>query len=149
MKLALGRRLADPDGMEPRGPRILVADDARTMRMLLRTWLERLDCAVVEAKNGTEALAILQGESAVDLAFCDVHMPGLSGLQVLDAIRGDARLQHLPLVLVTTLGNDGDVERGLKRGATAYLKKPVSWGELAAVLHQILPNAFASLKQHH
>jgi CheY-like chemotaxis protein len=118
--------------------RVLVADDARVMRMLLRTWLERLGFAVVEAASGTEAIAALQRES-VDAAFLDIHMPGVTGLQVLDQVRNDARLKSLPVVIITTLGHSTDVERGLNIGATAYLTKPLGYGDLLRAIDTALP----------
>jgi len=122
--------------------RSLVADDARVMRMLLRTWLERLDHDVVEAKDGTEVLSLLRdaGTSAppIDLAFCDVHMPGFTGLQVLDALRGANSLGKTPVVLVTTLGHEADIERGMTRGAAAYLTKPVDYNAVVEVLQRFV-----------
>lgn len=119
-------------------PRVLVADDARVMRMLLRTWLERLGCVVLEAQSGTEALATIAREP-LDAALLDIHMPGLTGLQVLETVRGDARSRGLPIVIITTLGHATDVERGLKLGATAYLTKPLGYGDLYRTLLMILP----------
>jgi len=118
--------------------RVLVADDARVMRMLLRTWLERLGFKVFEAASGTEAIATLQRET-VDAAFLDIHMPGVTGLQVLDQVRNDARLKTLPVVIITTLGHATDVERGLKIGATAYLTKPLGYGDLLRAIETALP----------
>lgn len=117
---------------------ILVADDARVMRMLLRTWIERLGFAVVEASSGTEALAALH-EHPVEAALLDIHMPGLTGLQVLDSVRNDHRLKRLPVVIITTLGHAVDVERGLRIGATAYLTKPLGYGDLLRALEVALP----------
>ena len=123
--------------------RVLVADDARVMRMLLRTWLARLDHDVVEAKDGTEVLALLRDAAAAgapfDIAFCDIHMPGFTGLQVLDALRGDGALASTPICLVTTLGHESDIERGLARGAAAYLTKPVDFTAVLAVLDKFCP----------
>ncbi len=119
-------------------PRVLVADDARVMRMLLRTWLERLGCEVIEASSGTEALRTLQA-STVDVALLDIHMPGITGLQVLDQVRNDPRMKDLPVVIITTLGHASDVERGLRIGATAYLTKPLSYGDLLRSLDTALP----------
>ncbi|MCC7074719.1 MAG: response regulator [Deltaproteobacteria bacterium] len=124
--------------MAAAAPRVLVADDARVMRMLLRTWLERLGCTVLEAGSGTEALAIATREP-LDAALFDIHMPGLTGLQVLETLRGDARTRGLPVVIITTLGHASDVERGLKVGATAYLTKPLGYGEFYRALLVVLP----------
>lgn len=120
--------------------RILVADDARVVRMLLRTWLERIGHDVVEAVDGAAALSAIRDAAhsgaPFSLALCDVNMPMLTGLQVLDAIRADERLGRTPVVLCTTLGTDADVKRGHARGAAAYLTKPVSFNALAEVLRQ-------------
>lgn len=132
----------------PHKPRLLVADDARVMRMLLRTWLERLGCEVVEAASGAEALAALgattAGAGARPFAgvLLDIHMPGLTGLQVLDTMRQDARWKDLPAIIITTLGHQTDVERGLKIGATAYLTKPLGFPELMRSLERALPATF-------
>lgn len=120
--------------------RVLVADDARVVRMLLRTWLERLGHEVREAQDGSAALAALRDAAAAtpfDVAFCDVNMPVLGGLQVLDAVRDDALLGRTPIILVTTLGADADVDRGLARGAAAYLTKPVGFSAVAGALAQL------------
>ncbi len=108
------------------------------MRMLLRTWLERLGCTVLEAASGTEALAVATREP-LEAALFDIHMPGLTGLQVLETLRGDARTRGLPVVIITTLGHASDVERGLKLGATAYLTKPLGYGEFYRALLVVLP----------
>ena len=108
------------------------------MRMLLRTWLERLGCTVLEAASGTEALATITREP-LEAALLDIHMPGLTGLQVLDQVRGDPRTKGLPVVIITTLGQASDVERGIKLGATAYLTKPLGYGELYRALLMVLP----------
>ncbi len=122
----------------PPQARVLVADDARVMRMLLRTWLERLGFAVTEASSGTDALLQLQ-QTPVDAALLDIHMPGVTGLQVLDQVRNDPRMSKLPVVIITTLGHASDVERGLRIGATAYLTKPLGYGDLLRALDVALP----------
>jgi CheY-like chemotaxis protein len=129
-------------------PRLLVADDARVMRMLLRTWLERLGCEVVEAASGAEALqalgALAETPGAVPFSgvLLDIHMPGLTGLQVLETMRQDARWKDLPTMIITTLGHQSDVERGLRIGATAYLTKPLGFPELMRALERMLPQHF-------
>ena len=109
--------------------------------MLLRTWLERLGCEVVEAASGTEAFGALR-TSPFDAALLDIHMPGITGLQVLDQLRADPITARIPVVIITTLGHKSDVERGMKLGADAYLTKPVSYGELLRALERVLPTHF-------
>jgi chemosensory pili system protein ChpA (sensor histidine kinase/response regulator) len=131
----------------PAAPTVLVADDARVMRMLLRTWLERLGFQVVEATTGAEAVALLQSQP-VSAALLDIHMPGVTGLQVLDQVRNDARLKELPIIIITTLGHATDVERGMKIGATAYLTKPLGYGELLRALEVAVPSHFRGRRRH-
>jgi CheY-like chemotaxis protein len=118
--------------------KILVADDARVVRMLMRTWLERLGHDVQEADDGASAIAALRRASEdgqpFRAAFCDVNMPRLSGLQVLDAAREVPALNATPIVLVTTLGEEGDRARGEARGAAAYLTKPVTFADVRDAL---------------
>lgn len=130
----------------PPRPRVLVADDARVMRMLLRTWLERLGFEVTEASSGTDALVQLR-ETKVDAALLDIHMPGVTGLQVLDQVRNDPRMSGLPVVIITTLGHASDVERGLRLGATAYLTKPLGYGDLLRALEVALPGRVLAQRQ--
>ncbi len=121
--------------------KILIADDARVVRMLLRTWLERLGHNVVEVGDGAAAITALRDAATAGVpfhvAFCDVNMPTLSGLQVLDAARGDVVVGKTPIVLVTTLGSAADKDRGHARGAAAYLTKPVTFQALNEVLGRL------------
>jgi CheY-like chemotaxis protein len=112
---------------------ILIADDARVMRMLLRTWLERLGFAVVEAADAAQALAALERQP-VDALITDVHMPGMTGLQLLEYVRAHHLLQALPVIVCSTLGSDSDHQRANTLGATASLSKPVGYPQLLAVL---------------
>ncbi len=118
-------------------PRILVIDDARVMRMLLRTWLEQLGFSVTEAENGETGLRrILDG--AADVVFCDINMPGISGLTVLDRVRSHADTADVPFVLLTTLGHAEDVRRGQNLGASRYLTKPLQFVALAEAMEDIM-----------
>lgn len=119
------------------GPRALVADDARVMRMLVRHWLERLGLVVDEAEDGFEALkrARTRGYSVVVL---DINMPGITGLGVLEGIRSDPGTRALPVILLTTLGHEADMQRGARLGASAYLTKPLSFGALKDTVARLL-----------
>lgn len=121
----------------PAKQRILVIDDARVVRALLRHWLERLGYEVVEAINGPQGLAAVEA-GEVDLVICDINMPGLTGLTILDRVRKDPALQQLPFVLLTTMGREEDVRRGAALGCSAYLTKPLLFGRLVATLRELL-----------
>jgi CheY-like chemotaxis protein len=125
---------------EGEGRRILVIEDSRVVRNLLRHWLGRLGYTIVEAQNGPQGLAAIEAGD-VDLVICDINMPGLTGLTILDRVRKDPALNQLPFVLLTTMGREEDVRRGEDLGCSAYLTKPLLHGRLVATLRGLLQPA--------
>jgi len=107
---------------------ILVAEDERDIRELLRIHLEQEGYAVFAGQDGMEALAILERE-AIDLAILDVMMPKLDGFNLLRKLRETSRI---PVIFLTARGEDMDKVLGLGLGADDYLVKPFSMAELLA-----------------
>jgi chemotaxis protein histidine kinase CheA/CheY-like chemotaxis protein len=102
--------------------RVLVVDDSLTSRELERSILEAAGYAVETAVDGVQALERL-GQQTFDAVICDVEMPRLDGFALTQAIRADARLQHLPVILVTSLERPEERQRGLEAGAQVYITK--------------------------
>jgi two-component system, chemotaxis family, sensor kinase CheA len=102
---------------------VLVVDDQFTVRELQRSILETAGYRVETARNGREALSELTGSSDVDLVLTDVDMPEMTGLELLRAIRADARNFALPVVVVTGRGGEADRKVGMEAGADAYIVK--------------------------
>ena len=109
---------------------VLVADDDDDILLLVTTRLARDGFEVVAARNGVEALALAE-QHRPDVAVLDVGMPGLDGLEVLEAIRARDELAHTKVLLLTAKAQESDVRRGFESGADAYVKKPFSPAELA------------------
>ncbi|HEY8406580.1 MAG TPA: response regulator [Gaiellaceae bacterium] len=109
---------------------VLVADDDDDILLLVTTRLKRDGFEVVSARDGFEALALAQ-EHKPAVAVLDVGMPGLDGLEVLEAIRETQALAHTRVLLLTAKAQESDVRRGYDAGADAYVKKPFSPAELA------------------
>jgi DNA-binding response OmpR family regulator len=109
---------------------VLVADDDDDILLLVTTRLKRDGFEVVAARDGFEALALAQ-EHKPAVAVLDVGMPGLDGLEVLEAIRETQALAHTRVLLLTAKAQESDVRRGYEAGADAYVKKPFSPAELA------------------
>lgn len=107
---------------------ILVAEDENDIRNLLKLHLEQEGYSVLAAKDGMEALDILQ-EKAVDLAILDVMMPRLDGFNLLRKIRQTSKV---PVIFLTARGDEMDKILGLGLGADDYLVKPFSMAELLA-----------------
>ncbi len=108
--------------LKPAQPRLLVADDSITTRMLEKSILESAGYAVLVAADGLEAWRLLQ-EHGADLVVSDVQMPDMDGFALTKTIRGSQRFRTLPVILVTGRESEADKIRGLEAGADAYLLK--------------------------
>ncbi len=117
--------------------RILVADDDRDVRALTKRALERDGHSVIEAMSGAEALRLVR-EQRPDLLVLDLVMPDMGGLEVLDTLRARAESAALPVLILTSMDDEGSTRAGFERGATDYLTKPFSMPQLAARVRSIL-----------
>ena len=116
---------------------VLIADDERSIRLLVRATIESDAYTIAEASNGDQAWQLIK-ELRPDLVLLDVQMPGLSGLEVTRAVRGDPSLAGTSVILLTANVAQADVEAGLAAGAALYLTKPFSPLELLTVLEKAL-----------
>jgi CheY-like chemotaxis protein len=117
--------------------RILIVDDKATSRELLRTVLERQEFTVAEAADGEEALRQARAEIP-DLILLDLQMPVRNGYEVLTELRQDPRFATLPIIALTASAMQGDRERALAAGFTAYLTKPVTLAHLREEIQRLL-----------
>jgi two-component system chemotaxis sensor kinase CheA len=106
----------------PAPTRVLLVEDSRTTRVLEAGILRAAGYAVVEAEDGAAAWELLQ-EHEVDLVLSDVDMPRLDGVELCRLVRRSPELADLPVVLVTSLGDEADRRRGVDAGASAYIVK--------------------------
>jgi CheY-like chemotaxis protein len=104
--------------------RILIVEDHPTMREALRLVLEREDLEIVEAGDGTSALALARSDPP-DLILLDLHIPGISGEDVLAELKADPATAGARVIVVTATGEEGRA-RALAVGADAYFTKPFS-----------------------
>ncbi len=115
-------------------PHILVVDDDRRLRDLLRKYLSDNDFRVTTAKDAAQARAKLKS-LAFDLIVLDVMMPGETGLELTRSLRAESRV---PILLLTAMGEPEDRIAGLERGADDYLPKPFEPRELVLRIRTIL-----------
>jgi DNA-binding response OmpR family regulator len=111
--------------------RVLVVEDDLDIVELLRHYLEREGWGVDTVGDGRRALERVRHE-AYDLLILDLQLPGLDGLTLCGALRGDPRSQNLPIVMLTARGDETDRIVGLEVGADDYIVKPFSPKELLA-----------------
>ncbi len=111
---------------------MLVADDEPHIGRIIKMKLEQGPFTVTLAYDGREALDALERETDISLVLLDLMMPHLSGLDVLAAMRGDARWRDLPCIILTAAGQEQQHQRAMELGATDFLTKPFSPKKLYA-----------------
>ncbi|MFE9681220.1 SpoIIE family protein phosphatase [Streptomyces sp. NPDC002701] len=125
---------------------VLVVDDNETNLYVLTSWLRRAGHTVISARTGEEGLArVDSGPGPLpDIAIVDVRLPDLSGFEVSERIKGNARTAHLPVIQISAAAiSPADHAEGLRRGADAYLDQPIDPGELLATVTATLRYARA------
>jgi len=115
--------------------KILIAEDDPVSRRMLQAFLAKWGYQTVAARDGAEALRILESEEAPPLAVMDWMMPGIEGPQVCQRVREHTDRPYVYILLLTARSQKGDLLAGLKCGADDYLTKPFDAEELRARLH--------------
>lgn len=117
--------------------RVLVVDDEKPLRDFVRRNLEVRGHKVLTASNGLEALAISRNEH-LQLIIMDIMMPHMDGLEATRRIRQDS---HVPIIILTAMGEEADKVRAFDLGADDYLTKPFGVGELLGRVKAVLRRA--------
>jgi two-component system, OmpR family, alkaline phosphatase synthesis response regulator PhoP len=128
---------ARPDLNETETPLILVVDDNEQNLELIQAYLEDIECRILPAYSGAEALKLIR-ERMPDLILLDVMMPEMSGFEVCRQVRNDPKIKDIPIIMVTALNEFGDIERGIDCGTDDFLSKPVNRWELIARVRTML-----------
>jgi two-component system, chemotaxis family, chemotaxis protein CheY len=122
---------------------ILIVDDSQTIRRMVKVALAPLSMETIEAASGLEAIEQL-AVAPVQLMVLDLNMPDMHGLEVLGFIRANTKFQLLPVIVLTTRGDEPSRVAAMQAGATRYLTKPFTPTALLAEARSVLqpvPNA--------
>ena len=114
----------------PEKPVILIADDDRTLQMMLKVALEQEGFAVVQAGSGEQCIQDYQ-RLQPDMVLIDAMMPGIDGFECCHQIRQIPGANQVPILIITVLDKPEFVERAFQVGASDYITKPVSWAVLS------------------
>lgn len=117
--------------------KILIADDNLTNVELLEAYLGDVDCEIAVATDGLDTLEKVD-EFQPDLILLDIMMPKLSGFEVCRKIRGNPATNHIMILMVTALGEPGDIERAVACGCDDFLSKPINKLELLKRVENLL-----------
>lgn len=116
---------------------ILVADDDPGIRLAVRDYLELSGYSVITAKDGEEALSLIQ-DYHPHLLVSDIKMPRLDGYELVRQVRQRPEFRLLPVILLTEFGNTKQRIRGYQTGCDLYLPKPFEMEELGAIIRNLL-----------
>jgi two-component system chemotaxis response regulator CheY len=124
--------------MADKNLKFLVVDDFSTMRRIVRNLLKELGYTNVdEAEDGVVALQKLKGGGNFQFVVTDWNMPNMTGIELLKAIRADAGLKHLPVLMITAEAKKENIVEAAQSGASGYIVKPFTAGTLDEKLGKI------------
>jgi len=116
---------------------VLIVDDSPTEVHLLRQYLERHGYRTESAEDGNEAVTKVR-ELKPDLVLMDVVMPGMNGFQATRELSKDPQTARIPVLMVTTKGDETDRIWGMRQGAKDYLVKPITEAQLVERVKAVL-----------
>lgn len=121
------------------GKKIMIIDDEPGVVKMIRYLLEKNAYVVVSATEGEEGLKLALAEKP-DLILMDIMMPTLDGNEVMKRLKADESTKDIPIIMLSALGQEGDVAKSLELGAVDYVVKPFHPQELLERLRKILGN---------
>ena len=125
------------EAAESAQPLALVVDDSITMRRVTERLLERNNMRVITAKDGVEAVSVLQ-DHRPDIILLDVEMPRMDGYEFASHVRGNPDMADLPIIMITSRVSDKHRARAIELGVNDYLGKPYQERELLDAVHHML-----------
>jgi DNA-binding response OmpR family regulator len=128
--------LVIPDNVINMNVSILIVEDNEDFRLFLSNYLSNY-FQTFEASNGEQALCILE-KNEINLAICDVRMPGMNGLELCTRIKTNIHFSHIPVILLTARTSEEHIIKGLQEGADEYITKPVNLSYLLLRINKLL-----------
>jgi two-component system chemotaxis response regulator CheY len=116
---------------------VLVVDDSSTVRQQVSMALKQAGFDIVEAADGEEGLATVAANRAIDMVVCDVNMPNLNGLEMVERIKSRPEHKGLPILMLTTEGQPSMIKRAKQAGAVGWIVKPFDANQLVATAHHL------------
>ena len=124
--------------------KVLIVDDEEVIRKFLRIHLDKLGYEVMEAADGEQAIEQL-GKDDFDLLICDILMPKKDGWEVIKEAKSNPKTKNIPVIVLTAKNEDSDMFKGYDLGASYYMTKPFTKGQLLYGLKLMLEEPLSSL----
>jgi two-component system chemotaxis response regulator CheY len=121
----------------------MIVDDVAVIRQIVVSVLEGARHRVIEARSGEEALALAQTKR-VHLVLTDVNMPGMSGLDLIKALREIKSYENTPILIIAHGANDENIGKAKELGASGWIVKPFTPENLTSVINQVLVDTYVN-----
>ncbi len=118
---------------------IMVVDDSSIIRAAIKKTIDMTEIPVdrlVVAENGLDALEKLK-ETWVDIIFCDIHMPKMDGIELIETLRKTVEFKNIPFVVVSTVGSETQINELKEKGISGFIRKPFKPEDINAVMGEI------------
>jgi two-component system chemotaxis response regulator CheY len=109
---------------------ILVVDDSGTVRQQVSMALKQAGFETAQAADGREGLAMVDANRNIDMVICDVNMPNMNGLEMVEKIKSKPENKALPILMLTTEGQPSMIKRAKEAGAVGWIVKPFNASQL-------------------
>ena len=119
------------------GKKILVVDDSRAVRQQVSMTLSQAGFEVLEAEDGEQGADVIRKDSDVAMVICDVNMPRMNGLEMVEAVKAEPAFAALPIVMLTTEGQPALMKRAKAAGAKGWIVKPFKAAMLVATAQKL------------
>lgn len=120
--------------MEP--TKVLAVDDSDLMHRMYGVMLRGVE--LLHARDGVQALDLIAANADIDLVLLDINMPNMNGFELLQAIKADDELKHLPVLMVTAEARKEDIVQAAQSGAAGYIVKPFTKATLEEKVGKIM-----------
>jgi two-component system, chemotaxis family, chemotaxis protein CheY len=121
---------------------VLIVDDSATVRQQVRTVLVQAGFHVENACDGVEGVSRIQ-EGGIDCVICDVNMPNMNGIELVEAIKSCEQYSKLPIIMLTTEGTRELIQRAKQAGASGWIVKPFKADLLVAAVQKLTANTIS------
>jgi len=118
--------------------KILIVDDSDTIRQQVGITLAQAGYEVLEAQDGVEGLSAIGAARDIALVICDINMPNMGGIEMLTAVKADAKNANLPVLMLTTEAKAELIQQAKRIGAKGWVVKPFKPDQLAAAVRKIV-----------
>jgi CheY-like chemotaxis protein len=117
---------------------VLIIEDNPTQADMLQFFIEQSGYEALIAGSGEAGLALLRKTKGIGLITLDINLPGISGLHLLSTLKSDPILRHIPVVIISALGQKININKAIEAGADDYLVKPITRISLNFILKKFL-----------